>query len=140
MRKTAAYLNSQGVRVGLAVSDPGTHFAPKRSCATHSPTCAAVRVCGGRVRLKKKGNVRNLRWEAGASLTDEVTPAFDKVAAIASVTTNIARMFRLEAGVGSITANGPANLVAFTGEPLSFAGRIALVAAGSLVECSPDQF
>ncbi|ELR24360.1 amidohydrolase domain containing protein [Acanthamoeba castellanii str. Neff] len=108
MRKTAAYLNSQGVRVGLAVSDPG--------------------------------NVRNLRWEAGASLTDEVTPAFDKVAAIASVTTNIARMFRLEAGVGSITANGPANLVAFTGEPLSFAGRIALVAAGSLVECSPDQF
>jgi hypothetical protein len=26
MRKTAAYLNSQGVRVGLAVSDPGTHF------------------------------------------------------------------------------------------------------------------
>ena len=88
----------------------------------------------------KKGNVRNLRWEAGASLTDEVTPAFDKVAAIASVTTNIARMFRLEAGVGSITANGPANLVAFTGEPLSFAGRIALVAAGSLVECSPDQF
>jgi imidazolonepropionase-like amidohydrolase len=108
MRKTAAFLNSQGVRVGLAVSDPG--------------------------------NVRNLRWEAGASLTTEVTPAFDKMAAIASVTTNIAKMFRLQEGMGTIAVGGTANLVGFTGEPLSFAGRIALVASGSVVECQPDQF
>jgi imidazolonepropionase-like amidohydrolase len=90
--------------------------------------------------VRRAGNVRNLRWEAGASLTSEVTPAFDKVAAIASVTSNIAKMFRLEEGVGSIAVNGAANFVAFTGEPLSFAGRIALVAAGTYVECEPDQF
>jgi imidazolonepropionase-like amidohydrolase len=84
--------------------------------------------------------VRDLRWEAGIQQADETIPAFDKIQAIASITKNIAQFFRLKEGTGTITIGSRANFVAFTGEPLTFASDIALVAVGQTVTCNPTQY
>jgi hypothetical protein len=52
MRKTAAFLNSQGVRVGLAVSDPGTLSLSRLQCTRGALIACVVQAtcatCGGR--------------------------------------------------------------------------------------------
>jgi len=81
------------------------------------------------------GWVRNLRWNAGCALANGLT----YYQALASITSNVATVFGLPHGVGTISQNTTANFVLYDGDPLATGSQVALVALGTVTQCYPQQ-
>jgi len=87
-------------------------------------------------------NVRNLRWQAGMirewSATDSAFKHTEE--AIEAITSGIADMFDLPDGVGRIKVGTDANFNLFNGDPLSYEGKLNMIAVRDQIICSPTQF
>jgi len=81
-------------------------------------------------------NARNLRWEAG--MTKEI--GFAQEEALALITKNVADIFGLGKGIGTIEVDTKANFAVFDGNPLEFMSKPMLVAVGSRIDCYPLQY
>jgi len=84
--------------------------------------------------------VRNIRWNAGY-LRNNIGAKYgiSQYTAISLITRNIAEIFNLPPGIGSITTGTPANFVLYDGDPLTTRTRVALNALGGYVQCYPQQ-
>jgi len=82
--------------------------------------------------------VRNLRWDAGFVLANGGF-SVHYYQALATVTSNVAKIFGLPHGVGTISDNTQANFVLYDGDPLTIGSKIVLVALGGYVSCQPQQ-
>ena len=88
-------------------------------------------------------NARNLRWEVGYA----VESGLDMGSALAAVTRNVGDVFGISlhdryggtSPYGTITKDGPANFVAYDGNPVTLQGRPVAVAVGRTVKCHPKQ-
>jgi len=80
-------------------------------------------------------NARNLRWEAGFA----VAGGLPWDAALAGVTRNIAQIFALGPGVGTLEQGQTADFAVFDGDPLSLEGHIRFVSASGRPEPNPAQ-
>lgn len=83
-------------------------------------------------------DVRNVRWVAGMASTagQGIIP---EMSALAMITRRVADSFNLPTQ-GRIVSNQRANFVLFNGNPLTFEGKPVMVALGSRVECTLEQF
>lgn len=79
--------------------------------------------------------IRGLRWNAGLLLDLGYTPA----QALATVSYNLAKMYNLGQGVGSIQVGSPANWVAFNGNPLDTTSIIEALGVHDKMICRPEQ-
>lgn len=82
-------------------------------------------------------NARNLRWQGGLIADSGVIP---QQTAIKMMTRTIADMFEIGGGVGRVQVGTKANFVVFSGNPLTYDGRIMISASGNKVSCVPQQF
>jgi imidazolonepropionase-like amidohydrolase len=79
--------------------------------------------------------IRGLRWNAGLLLDNGYTSA----EALATVSYNLASMYKLPEGVGSIVVDTPANWVAFNGNPLDTTSIIEVLGVHGKLKCKPQQ-
>lgn len=79
--------------------------------------------------------IRGLRWNAGAILDQGYTPE----QALATITSNLARMYGLPTGVGTITVGTTANWVAFNGNPLDTTSIVEVLGVNDKIICQPQQ-
>lgn len=95
VRKRASQLFAAGVTVGLSVPPEGGTLNKTRPQTRLLHCLLSPNLYLFNWSLPTDA-VRNLRWEAGIQQADDTTPAFNKMEAIASITSNIAQMFRLQ--------------------------------------------
>jgi len=98
------------------------------------------------ISIEDPGNVRNLRWFAGSLLEkrDGTGAEYSKEEILASVTTDIADMFKLgdkDGGyLGGIYQGKIANFVALSSDWVGMDGYVKLAALDTFVDCNPEQF
>lgn len=106
----------------------------------HAMLQAAARLHAAGVKLAlasaETHNARNLRWEAGFAVVQGGLPW---EAALLAITRNVAEIFGLGPGVGTLTEGQPADLVVFDGDPLSLDGHVRLVVTAGMAETDPAQ-
>lgn len=79
--------------------------------------------------------IRGLRWNAGLLIDN----GYSQEQALATVSYNLARMYNLPSGVGTIQIGSAANWVAFNGNPIDTTSIIEALGVHSKVICKPEQ-
>lgn len=131
----APQLAAANVHVVLAPSRAfPAYFETERSTDADPATIVAAGVPLA-IAETDAGWVRNLRWNAGYAQSNGLS----YYEALASITSNVAQVFSLPSGIGTISPNTQANLVLFDGDPLVTGSKVALVALGTYTQCYPQQ-
>jgi len=126
--------NDVSVILSPVQSNPAT-FETQRSTDADPGILASAGINLGIAEFKA-GNVRNLRWNAGQTLSN----GLNYTQALATITRNVAKALRLPQGTGTITVGTKANFVLYDADPLTMGSKVAAVALGKYVQCNPQQF